>query len=374
VVSTTGTAIAPFLLVMGRDLQSDVAAVARLIALLSLSWGAMSLVAGAASDRVGRRAILVGATVLLAVARLGLATAARYGEAVAWQLLCGLGGGAYMGTVFAAVADHLPPAQRGRALGWVMTGQSFSLVVGIPLLTYVAAFVGWRGATVAHGAALLLVAALVWVALPPSPRGPHPAPGHAVAIRSVATPQVLALLGAGTMERVCFVSGAVYLATYLIESYGVPMAALAGSLAVVALGNLAGNVLGGQIADRTRARPLAYAVSSVVTGALSLPLLTWQPGLTGSIALGFAYSLVNSLGRVPLMAALSEVPAEIRGAVLGLNIAVGSLGWIGASALGGWLLARWGFGSLGLLCAAAGLAGAGLGVAAWLATRGAGRA
>jgi predicted MFS family arabinose efflux permease len=179
---------------------------------------------------------------------------------------------------------------------------------------------------------------------------------------------------------VCFVSGAVYLATFLIESYAVPMAALAGSLALVALGNLVGNVLGGQVADRIGARPLAYALSSVVTGALalpllaSLPLLAWQPGLAGSVALGFAYSLVNSLGRVPLMAALSEVPAEIRGAVLGLNIAVGSFGWIGATALGGWLLARWGFGSLGLLCASAGLAGAALGAAAWLATRGAARA
>jgi DHA1 family inner membrane transport protein len=356
---------------MGRDLGVDLAAVANLIALLSVTWGAMSLVAGAASDRVGRRAILVGAVVLLALARVGLATASRYGEAVAWQLASGLGGGAFMGTVFATVADHLPAAQRGRALGWVLTGQSLSLVLGIPLLTYVAAFVEWRGAMASHGGTALLVAGLVWLALPPSPRGLRAVPRSTVALRRVATPQVLALLGAGTMERVCFVSGAVFLATFLIESYGVPLAGLAGSLALVALGNLVGNVLGGQVADRVAARPLAYAASSMVAGALALPLLGWRPGLAGSVALGFAYSLVNSLGRVPLMAALSEVPAEIRGAVLGLSIAVGSLGWIGAGALGGWLLARWGFGSLALLCLGAGLVGAVLGVAAWLGTRGA---
>jgi len=136
------------------------------------------------------------------------------------------------------------------------------------------------------------------------------------------------------------------------------------ALALVALGNLAGNLLGGPLADRVGDRPLAFAVSSVVTGGLALPLLLWQPGLAGSIGLGFAYTLANAVGRPSLMAALSEVPAGVRGAVLGLNTTTQSVGWLGAGALRGWLIAQWGFGALAYFGALAGVLGAGFGIVA----------
>jgi DHA1 family inner membrane transport protein len=372
-VATTGTAITPFLLVMAHELGTSLAAVANLIALMSIAWGLVSLAAGSASDRIGRRPILLAAVLVLALGRLGLASAPSYGWAVAWQLLSGLGGGAFMGSVFAAVSDQMPQSQRGRALGWVMTGMSLALVFGVPALTWLGGWAGWRGATVAHGLATGATVLPLWLLLPRQHTAPTGPGGPPPSLLGVVTPRVVALLGAGVMERTCFVSIAVYLATYLIQSYAVTPATLALGLSLVAIGNLGGNLLGGTLADRLPARPLTYAASALATGALGLPLLLWQPGLAASLGLGFAYSLVNSLGRPSLMAALSEVPAGIRGAVLGLNITMSSFGWLGATTLGGWLMALWGFPSLAVLCAVAGLAGAGFGVTAWLVARGAER-
>ena len=115
------------------------------------------------------------------------------------------------------------------------------------------------------------------------------------------------------------------------------------------------------------ARPLVVAVASAATGALGLPLMLWHPGVALSIALGFAYSLANAAGRPALMAALSEVPADVRGAILGLNVTMASVGWLGAAALGGWLVGSHGFESLGVLTAAAAGAGALFAVIAWRA-------
>lgn len=109
------------------------------------------------------------------------------------------------------------------------------------------------------------------------------------------TPRVMALLAAGTMERACFAGMGVYLATYLRAAYDGSLQGLAGALALVAIGTLAG------------------------------------PGL--------AYSLANAVGRPPLLAALSEVSPEARGAILALNVASASIGWIGATALAGAALA-----------------------------------
>jgi predicted MFS family arabinose efflux permease len=367
----TGSAIslAPFLLDVARDLDASLAAVANLVAVMSVSWGVVSVTAGAASDRIGRRPVLVAAVLTLGAARLGLALSQAYAPAAMWQLLAGVGGGGFMGTVFATVSDRVPPAQRGRALGWVITGQSLSLVVGVPLVTLLGAFGGWRVAIATHAGTALVAAAAVWIAVPGGATAPV-APGRSrPRLRGLVGTRILALLLANTMERTCFAAVSVYLATFLLTAYGVPMQALALALALVALGNLGGNLLGGWLADRVLARPLVFAVTSTVTGVLGLPLLLWRPGVALSVALGFAYSLANAAGRPALMAALSEVPAEVRGAILGLNVTMSSVGWLGAAALGGWLVGRHGFGSLGALTAAAAGAGALLAVIAWRARR-----
>jgi hypothetical protein len=71
---------------------------------------------------------------------------------------------------------------------------------------------------------------------------------------------------------------------------------------------------------------LTISVVTTVTAALGLPLMLWRPGVSLSVALGLVYSFANAAGRPALMAALSEVPGEVRGAVLGLNITMSSIG------------------------------------------------
>jgi DHA1 family inner membrane transport protein len=368
-VTGSAIALAPFLLDIARDLSTTLAAVANLVGVMSVSWGVVSVTAGAASDRIGRRPVLVASVLTLGAARLGLALSHGYAAAGMWQLLAGVGGGGFMGTVFATVSDHVPPTQRGRALGWVITGQSLSLVVGVPLVTLLGAFGGWRMAIAVHAGTALIAAAAVWLIVPSGPTVPA-APGRSrPRLRGLVGTHILALLLANTMERTCFAAMAVYLATFFLTTYGVPMQALALALALVALGNLAGNLLGGWLADRIVAQPLVFAVTSTVTGVLGLPLMQWHPGVTLSVALGFAYSLANAAGRPALMAALSEVPAEVRGAILGLNVTMSSVGWLGAASVGGWLVGRHGFGSLGVLTAGVAATGALLAVIASRARR-----
>ena len=53
----------------------------------------------------------------------------------------------------------------GRALGWVITGQSLALVAGVPLVTLIGGFGGWRLAISAHATTALLGAVAVWLAV-----------------------------------------------------------------------------------------------------------------------------------------------------------------------------------------------------------------
>ena len=201
----------------------------------------------------------------------------------------GFGGGSFTGTAFATASDAVPVPERGRALGWLITGQSLALVIGVPPVAYLggvprlARLAGDPGAADRGGGAGLGGGA-------GQPRREHTEAASTTSVLRLLTPKVVALLSANTMERFCYGGVAVYLATYLITSYGTSLEALALGLGVVALGNLLGSLVGGELSDRLRSRTVLAALSLAATGLLALPLLLWQPGLLASIALGFAYT------------------------------------------------------------------------------------
>ena len=356
--NASAIAMTPFLLDIARDLDADLAAMGVLLAVGSVTWGTVSIFAGVASDRLGRRPVLLAGLIGLTLAPLGLAAATSYWVGLLSRFAGGFGGGSFMGTAFATAADAVPANERGRALGWLITGQSLSLVIGVPAIAYLGAFVGWRGALAIQGALMVVAAVLVWLAVPGQSRQEREEAAPAGSVWRLLTPHVVALLSANALERFCYGGVAVYLATYLITSYGVSLELLAVGLGVVALGNLLGNFAGGELSDRLRSRTALAALSFAGTGLLAVPLLLWQPGLTISIALGFLYTVVNALGRPALLASTSEVSAQARGALLGVNMTFASVGWLGAQAFGGWVIGTMGFEVFGTMTAAAGLLGA----------------
>ena len=360
-VTSTGVSTAPFMNQLTRDLSSSLPAIAHLFSIQALAWGTASFVAGMLSDRIGRRAILVAGVVLIGLTRVGFAAADTYAGAVLWHIAGGLGGGAFMGVVYAAVSEHVEPGIRGRAMSWVITGQSLSLVLGVPLVTLLGAFGGWRGAIAVHGGFLLLCAIAVRLATPPDPSRHH-AEHRKIPYRAILKPRFISLLAAGTTERVCFGVIALFLPIYLQRAYEVSLSSLAVVLGVVALGNLAGNIVGGRIADRTRSRARVFAIGSALTAVLALPLLGWHPHLWVSVFLGFAFSFVNAAGRPSLLAILASVPSEVRGAILGLNITMASMGWLLAGSIGGWLISTSGFVGLGAFAAGVAAIGTALGI------------
>jgi DHA1 family inner membrane transport protein len=360
-VTSSGVSTAPFINLITRDLATSLPAVAHLFSIQALAWGIASLVTGMVSDRFGRRAILVAGVILIGLMRIGFSTSNTYAAAVGWHVFSGIGGGAFMGIVYATVSEHATPGMRGRAMSWVITGQSLSLVLGVPLVTLLgAAFDGWRGAIAIHGAFLLASAIGVRVATPPDPvQHPHAARAK-TPYTALFKPKLVALLVAGTTERVCFGVIAIFLPVYLQRAYDVALDGLALVLGLVAVGNLAGNIIGGRIADRTRSRARVFAIGSALTTVVALPLLAWHPQLPVSVALGFVFSFVNAAGRPSLMATLAEVPSELRSRLFGLNITMASMGWLLAGSMGGWLISVSGFTGLGAFAAVVAALGCGL--------------
>ena len=360
--SSSGTTRAPFLLDMARDLSTDIALVANLVAMTSVAWGVASMFAGAGSDRFGRRPFLLGGPIMLTIALMGVAQAESFLTVAAWSILAGGSSGTFTGVTFAEVSARVDQSQRGRALGWVMAGQSLTLLVGVPMAAWIGSFVGWRGVNLC--VAGIAVAALLGLAFTTSGQtsSRRVAGTPAPSLRAAMSGPVLRLLAMGVCERVCYGLTAVYFATFLQETFALSLAAVAIPLALFAGGNILGTIVGGQIADRIPNRLRTFALSMLASGVVAIALFGWHPNVAITVALGFLYVFVTAIARPSLMAALTDVPEHIRGTVLGLNVTSASFGWLFAASLGGWMMGNYGFAGFGPLAAAFGMLGAGLAV------------
>jgi len=359
-VSCNGTTRAPFLLDMARDLSVSVALVANLVAVSSIAWGITSMFAGAGSDRWGRRPFLLGGPLALAAASAGVANAGSFTSVATWVTLAGGSCGLFSGVIFAEVSARVPATQQGRALGWVMSGQSLTLLIGVPLAAWVGSWIGWRGVNFCISGAALITMASLFAVTARRADDTQAIGTRMPSLRTAMSRPVMRLLGMGICERICYGLIAVYYATFLQSTYALSLDMVALPLAVFAFGNIIGTVLGGQLADRLSDRLAIFAAAMLASGIAAIALFGWQPDAQTSVALGFGYVFFNAIARPSMMASLSNVPDHIRGTVMGLNVAANSIGWLGAAALGGWMIGSFGFVGFGPLTAAIAAIGAGL--------------
>jgi DHA1 family inner membrane transport protein len=358
--ASSGTTRAPFLMDMARDLSTTLPRVANLVAATSISWAVSGMLAGAGSDRWGRRPFLIVGPSALGLALAGVATAPSFLSVAVWSVVAGGCSGMFTGVIFAEASARVSDSQQGRALAWVMSGQSLTLLLGIPMAAWVGSMIGWRGVNLCIGGLAAASAVGLFVTTRGRASSRRAVGSSPPSIRAALTWPVLRLLAMGVAERICYGMTIVYFATFLQSTYRVGLEQVALPLAFFASGNILGTLLGGQLADKLPNRLTIYAVAMTTSGVAALVLFGWRTSVTASVGLGFVYVFLNAFARPAMMASLAEVPPHVRGTVMGWNVVCSSLGWLGAAGLGGWMLGVQGFAGFGPLTLAVAVVGAAL--------------
>ena len=356
--TSTGSTRAPFLTDMATDLNVSLPAIANLFGVTATTWGISSYLVGYASDRIGRRVFLLASPALLALTMIAAALAGSYGMLIVFIVLAAICCGAFTSSAMAEVSLRTKSTHQGRALGYVMSGQSLTLLIGVPVSAWIGAKIGWRGTHFALAglsvfAVVCMLLALYWAAINTQPSSQVSKSKNATTIKQAMTGPVVRLFIALGIERLCFGLAAFYYASYLRTAYDLPVQAVAIPLAIFAVGNIAGTLLGGQLADRFAYRRISFSVPLVIAGFIALPWFGWRSGMQVTVIFGFLFAFFNALGRPSLLAAMADVPEDVRGVIMGLNSSIASIGWLCAALVGGWLYAFIGFSAFGLVMASA---------------------
>jgi len=321
-----------------------------MIGLLFGSFGVtlltVSIPMGAASDRIGRRmplvlgmAALAASTVLFAFGRsLPVLFAARLVQGAADAITWVVG--------FALVADLFGPAERGRATGIIMSGTSFSFMIGPSLGGWLYELGGARMPFIAVAVLAVIVgAAFLWLVEPHQHAGRELVPVAAV----LRTPEIAACAAAVVAASATTSMFEPVLALHL-AAMGVGPARIGLVFGTAAVVTTTLHPVIGRLADRLGARRLTLAGLMLSAPGTILLGQTWSYAST--IVLFVIAAAAIALVITPSLAYMGEATSAAGigsfGVAYGLyNVAWGA-GLLGGPAIGGFVYERLGFTALSL--------------------------
>lgn len=293
----------------------------------------------ALGTRVARRPMLMLLMGLFVVGNVLTALAPVYGLVLAGRLVTSLTHGAFFGIGAVVAAELVAPARRAAAISLMFSGLTLANVVGVPLGTLVGQQFGWR--TTFLLIAGLGVAGLAGIAVL-VPRLPRPAGvrlRHEA--RALRNPQVLLAMGMTVLGFGGVFTAVTYLAPLMTSVAGYPPSAVMWLQVLFGAGMVAGNLLGGRLADRRLVPTLLVALAALATVLAAFTL-------TGHTRIGAAgtVALIGALGFTtvpPLQKRIIDTAPAAPTLASAVNIGAFNLGNAIAAALGGLVISA-GFG------------------------------
>ena len=360
-IGTTEFVIMGLLIQVAADLKVTIATAGLLISGYALGVFLGAPVLTVATSRWPRKTVLTGLMAIFTLGNLCCAMAPNYTLLLLARVVTSLAHGTFCGVGSVGATSLVPADRRASAISIMFTGLTIATLLGVPAGAWLGLHFGWRS-TFWAVAAIGVLAMLVIAALVPADHE-H---GKRIAVRdelrAIGQPSVLL----GLLMTVLGFAGVFTVFTYiqpiLTEVTGFAQGAVSPILLVFGVGLIAGNLLGGKLADRhlTRALWSTLVALIVVLGAMSFalhskvlavlfvgllgvaafatvpPLQLWvlhkandAKSLASSLNIG-AFNLGNALG------------AWLGGVVVARGPGLGALTWVAALVtFSGLLIALW---------------------------------
>ena len=329
-IGVTEFVIMGLLLEVSADFGVTIAAAGLLISGYALGVVVGAPVLTVATARLPRKTVLIALMAIFVAGNTACALAPGYEFLMAARVLTAFAHGTFFG-VGSVVATSLVAADRkASAIAVMFTGLTVATILGVPLGTLIGQHLGWR-ATFWAVAGIGLVALAIIATLVPRDDSPAEVSDWRADLAAILKLPVLLGLATTVLGYAGVFAVFTYIAPMLTLISGFSEAAVSPILLVFGGGLVAGNLLGGKLADRSLV-PTVFA-TLVALGAV---LMLMSPGLASPIA---AVVLVGLLGAAafatvaPLqMWVLSKTEGAGQSLASSFNIAAFNLG----NAIGAW--------------------------------------
>ncbi|MGV6871880.1 MFS transporter [Pseudochelatococcus sp. B33] len=329
-IGVTEFVIMGLLLEVSRELNVTIAAAGLLISGYALGVTVGAPVLTAMSARWPRKHVLVGLMLIFVIGNAACALAPTYGWLMAARVLTALAHGTFFGVGAVVATGLVDGSKRASAIAIMFTGLTVATVLGVPFGTWLGQHYGWR-ATFWAVTLTGLFALIVLAALVPQDRTQPEASDWRADLRAIARRPVLLGLLTTVLGYAGVFAVFTYIAPLLTEISGFGDRAVSPILLIFGGGLVAGNLLGGRLADRNL---IGTILGTLAALALVLGLMTFA--LDSKIAAVIFTGLLGAAGFAtvaPLqMWVLSKAEGAGQSLASSFNIGAFNLG----NAIGAW--------------------------------------
>lgn len=288
------------------------------------------------TTRIDRRTLLVATLAIVAAGQALSALAPNYWSILALRIAMLTVAAIYTPQAAATVAMIVPERERPSAISFVFLGWSLAVAGGLPLVTFMATQLGWRMVFGILAGAAVLVAALLFVALP---RGLQGKPLSLLSFAEIGRSKRIVLILLLTLLQT---SGQftvfIYLAPLLTALAGAGATTIGFFFALYGVMGLTGNIIASVIVTRFGLeRTLALCLALLLVG-----MTLWTVGAgwiavmgVGVVFWGLGFAAINSMQQARLAAAAPDLAS----ASIAMNTSILYVGQAIGSAIGGALFA-----------------------------------
>lgn len=295
-----------------------------MVTMYALAAAAFALLAGTASDRFGRKRLIVLALGVFSAAAVLTFQASHFSTLLLTRMLTGLSAGALSTLGLSYAADLYPYRHRGKAMGIISMAYFLAFVIGIPVGSIIAARFGWRWVFMAVSGAGVVMLFLALFFLPDDRK--RAAPGSRTSfLTHFRVPERVAGIVAAFLTSGGMVGFLTYVGAWLSADQGIgidriyPLFMAAGLAATVA------SPISGWLSDHIgKKKVIVWANLGLASMFLVVSGMEWGIALFAGIGL---LSITASARQAPLHALTTElVSSDVRGSYVAARNAASQFG------------------------------------------------
>ncbi|MFP7465449.1 MFS transporter [Bacillus safensis] len=253
------------------DLQVTTSAAGLLVTSLALSAAIGAPIVIALTINIDRRKILSWMLIIFALSNIITSVSHSFEMVLMTRVLQGISGGTAIVVAMAVATRLVEREKRGTAIGIILMGLSSSLVLGVPIGTFLSSMIGWKALFAAIGLITLIPLIVVYRRIPSMKEQEPVTLGMQLSIlkdKRILLAVAVTLFYVGGYSTLF-----TYLTPFLQESANLSITEISGILLLAGICSFLGSSLGGVAADKKG--PAFTIFSGIILQIIMLMLLAF---------------------------------------------------------------------------------------------------